>query len=213
MLNQKRTHKERAHETKAEKKIEEIIDVGCGNHCRGDIGIDVARTRECDVIGDAHFLPFRDGCFEHLFAQALLEHLQNPSEGLGEFMRVLKANGTATLIVPKPWFTNNCRFILVRFLLNLPLSLLPSLWKPQFARLTWLKRDKRTRHKSIITKSYMERQAIKNRFEIVEFKEMEDVFYYFFPRRVLRRWRVLRKFFSFKPKLYDCHSFVCRKLH
>lgn len=188
-----------------------VLDVGCGDYCRGDVGIDVARTKECHVIGDAHFLPFRDGCFDRLVAQALLEHLENPTQGLREFMRVLEPNGTVTMIVPKPWFTNNCRFILVRFILNLPMSLFPNLFKPQFARLTWLKKELRTRHKSVITQRYITEQSRKIGFEIVEFKEMEDLFYYYFPRRLIRKYGWLRRLFQFKPKLYGGHKIVCQK--
>jgi ubiquinone/menaquinone biosynthesis C-methylase UbiE len=184
------------------------LDVGCGDRGQGDVNLDVVRTKDCNIIGDTSFLPFRDNCFNNLVAQALLEHLENPTQGLREFMRVLKPNGTVMMIVPKPWLTNNSRFLLIRFILNLPITLFPQFLKNNFKSLRRLKKEPRMRHKSIITKTYMEQQAQKIGFQIIEFTEMEDLFYYYFPRRKRQK---LRKLFQFKPKLYHCHKIVCQK--
>lgn len=187
------------------------IDVGCGVNAQGDVNLDTARTTDCNIVGDACFLPFRDRCFNNLIAQMVLEHLGNPNQGLYEFMRVLKPNGTATLIVPKPWFTNNSRFHLVRFVLNLPITLFPQFLKHIFTASRRLRREPRMRHKAIITRGYMEQQAKKIGFKIVEFTEMEDLFYFYFTKRILRKWRKIRKLFQFKPRLYDSHKIVCQK--
>ena len=181
------------------------LDVGCGDRGKGDVNLDVVRTKDCNIIGNACSLPFQDSCFNHLIAQALLEHLENPTQALREFMRVLKPNGTAMMIVPKPWLTNNSRFHLIRFILNLPITLFPQFLKHEFMALRRLKREPRMRHKAIITRAYMEQQAQKIRFAIKEFTEMEDLFYYYFPRRKRQR---LRKLFQSKPKLYHCHKIV-----
>lgn len=184
------------------------IDIGCGIHAQGDVNLDVVRTKDCDIIGDACSLPFPDNCFNHLIAQALLEHLDNPTQGLHEFFRVLRPKGTAMMIVPKPWLTNNNLFLLVRFLLNLPITLFPQFLKQEFTSLRKLKKEPRMRHKSIITRAYMEQQAQRIGFKIIEFTEMEDLFYYYFPRKKRRK---LRKLFQFKPKLHHCHKIVCQK--
>jgi hypothetical protein len=42
------------------------LDVGCGKHKRGDIGIDYSRDSEADIIADACYLPFKDEVFERL---------------------------------------------------------------------------------------------------------------------------------------------------
>lgn len=187
------------------------LDVGCGDFCRGDICLDVVKTKDCNILGDACSLPFQNNCFDHLIAQALLEHLENPTEGLREFMRVLKPNGTATIIVPKPWFTNNSRFYFVRFMLNLPLSLFPPFLNHEFMSLRRLKRERRMQHKSVISQAYMEKQARKLSFKILQYIEIEDLFCFYFPRRLLRKYGKLRKLFKFKPKLYDAHKIVCQK--
>lgn len=187
------------------------LDVGCGDRGKGNVNLDAVRTKDCNIIGDACFLPFRHNCFDNLIAQMVLEHLADPSQGLYEFMRVLKPNGTATMIIPKPWFTNNSRFHLIRFILNLPITLFPQFLKHLFMASRRLKREPRMRHKSIITRAYMEQQAQKIGFEIIEFTEMEDLFYFYFPRRILKKWQKFRKLFKFKPKLYDSHKIVCQK--
>lgn len=189
------------------------LDVGCGDRGQGDVNLDVVRTKDCDIIGNACFLPFQDNCFNHLIAQALLEHLENPTLALREFMRVLKPNGTCMMIVPTPWFTNNSRFHLVRFILNLPITFFPQFMKHLFMASRRLKREPRMRHKSIITRAYMKQQAQKIGFEVTEFTGMEDVFYYYFPRRILRKSQKLRTIFQFKPKLYDCHKIICQKTY
>ena len=187
------------------------IDIGCGVHAQGDVNLDVVYTKNCNLVGDACFLPFRHNCFDNLIAQMVLEHLANPSQGLCEFMRVLKPNGTATMIVPKPWFTNNSRFHLIRFILNLPITLFPQFLKHEFMALRRLKREPRMRHKAVITRAYMEQQAKKIGFKVIEFTEMEDLFYFYFTKKILKKWQKFRKLFQFKPKLYDSHKIVCQK--
>ena len=45
------------------------------------------------MFGDAHFLPFRAGAFDVVFAYAVLEHLYNPFLALAEVRRVLRPGG------------------------------------------------------------------------------------------------------------------------
>lgn len=184
------------------------LDVGCGDYCRGDVCFDITKTKECNIVGDASSLPFQNNCFEDLIAQALLEHLENPTQALEQFIRVLKPNGTVTMIIPKPWFTNNSRFHLVRFFLNLPMTLSPKFLRFEFMSLRRLKTERRMQHKRVITRRYIEQQADKLGFEIMEFKEIEDIFFSYFQGRKRQK---LARLFQFKPKLYDCHKIVLKK--
>lgn len=51
-------------------------------------------VRQADIFD----LPFEDGYFDHIFLCFVLEHLPNPIEALNKLKRVLKPNGTITLI-------------------------------------------------------------------------------------------------------------------
>lgn len=185
------------------------LDVGCGDRGQGDVNLDVVRTKDCNVIGDACFLPFRHNCFDNLIAQHVLEHLMKPNKGLHEIIRVLKPYGVATIIVPKPFFINNSFAKLMVFLLNLPLSLFPDRLKPLFKSLRRLKKGTRMRHKGVITRAYMEKQAKKIGFEILEFTEMEDILYCFFQGRKRQK---LGKLFEFKPRIFGSYKIKCQKL-
>ena len=66
------------------------LDVGCGKRKRGDIGVDINRNSEADVIADAHFLCFRESSFGQLSAYALLEHVNKSNKILAEMKHVCK---------------------------------------------------------------------------------------------------------------------------
>lgn len=53
-----------------------------------------------DVVCDAHYLPFKNACFDGCFAYALLEHVDNPLLVLKEINRVLKVGGWLRVLVP-----------------------------------------------------------------------------------------------------------------
>jgi SAM-dependent methyltransferase len=53
------------------------------------------------VCGDARAIPFRDGAFDIVFHQGLLEHFRNPIEILAENRRVLKEGGHLLIDVPQ----------------------------------------------------------------------------------------------------------------
>ncbi len=53
--------------------------------------------------GDAFSLPFREGTFDLVFHQGLLEHFRNPEEMLSEHHRVLKRGGHILVDVPQRW--------------------------------------------------------------------------------------------------------------
>jgi len=73
-----------------------VLDVGAGNRRLEDprvVRMDVVWTPHVDVIGDAHALPFRDGCLAFVLASAVWEHLRDPFEAAREVWRVLAPGG------------------------------------------------------------------------------------------------------------------------
>lgn len=69
------------------------LDVGCGKNKRAEIGIDRFKSKGVDVVADMHYLPFRDGTFESVISNNVLEHSYNPKTLLDEQNRVLKPKG------------------------------------------------------------------------------------------------------------------------
>lgn len=57
------------------------------------VELDVAFGPRCSLISDAHDIPFRDGVFDGVVAQAVLEHVLDPYRVVSEIHRVLKKDG------------------------------------------------------------------------------------------------------------------------
>jgi SAM-dependent methyltransferase len=57
------------------------------------VGTDVYASPNTAVVADGHFLPFRDGTFDAVWIQAVLEHVLDPPAVVAEIHRVLKPNG------------------------------------------------------------------------------------------------------------------------
>ena len=74
-----------------------ILDVGCGKRKRGDIGVDISRETQADIIADAHYLPFKNEVFSKVVSVVVLEHSPCPLAFLKEIYRVLKPNGILEL--------------------------------------------------------------------------------------------------------------------
>ena len=53
--------------------------------------------RNTDVVGDAHYLPFRNGIFDCVFAFNVFEHLEHPRRAAAEILRVLKNGGSLVI--------------------------------------------------------------------------------------------------------------------
>ena len=70
-----------------------ILDIGCGKHSRGDIGIDYSKDSDATIVADSHFLPFKNEVFDEVVSVTVLEHSPNPLQFLKEQRRVLKKNG------------------------------------------------------------------------------------------------------------------------
>lgn len=79
------------------------LDIGCGeNKKKGMIGLDLRRTPSADVITDAHFLHFKDGSFDYVFSNHIIEHFshRDVSDVLAEWVRVLKMGKTIEIRCP-----------------------------------------------------------------------------------------------------------------
>jgi SAM-dependent methyltransferase len=57
------------------------------------VGTDVYASPNTQVVADGHFLPFRDGVFDGVWIQAVLEHVLDPPALVAEIHRVLKPAG------------------------------------------------------------------------------------------------------------------------
>jgi SAM-dependent methyltransferase len=57
------------------------------------VGTDVYASPNTQVVADGHFLPFRDGVFDGVWIQAVLEHVLDPPALVAEIHRVLKPTG------------------------------------------------------------------------------------------------------------------------
>jgi len=86
------------------------LDVGCGHNpdtaetknwfgMKNSVAIDIRRGI-ADVQADAMRLPFSNGYFETVTASEILEHLDNPTQALREWRRVLKPEGKLFVTVP-----------------------------------------------------------------------------------------------------------------
>jgi len=100
------------------------LDIGSGEAPKGDINVDIYRSKNVTVVADAQFLPFKDDCFGKINSSQLLEHLDDPRLCAKEVNRVLDPNGTATLDFPRKFLGSNCRFRILELFLNFPFSLL-----------------------------------------------------------------------------------------
>lgn len=73
-----------------------VLDCGAGGRRMPDrrvIALEYARHPCNDVQGDALRLPFRDGCFDLVLSQAVLEHVTDPALAVREMSRVLRPGG------------------------------------------------------------------------------------------------------------------------
>lgn len=64
-------------------------DLECGLH-----------NENIDIYSPLHEIPVKEGHFDSIICNAVLEHVINPDETLEEFRRVLKPGGTLYLCVP-----------------------------------------------------------------------------------------------------------------
>jgi SAM-dependent methyltransferase len=82
------------------------LDVGCGPHKRGDIGIDYSKESCADIVADSHFLPFKEKVFDKVISVTVIEHSPNALNFLKEQARVLKRQGRVELITDNAQYYN-----------------------------------------------------------------------------------------------------------
>lgn len=84
------------------------LDVGCGEHKRGNIGVDCRKVAGVDYVVDLNkeLLPFADGSFETVVSYHLVEHLKFPELTIKEMVRVAKKN---VMIVTHHRFSSDAR--------------------------------------------------------------------------------------------------------
>jgi len=73
------------------------LDIGCGRDKHGDIGIDILRTDQVDVIATAEYLPFVSHSFTEVFSRECLSAAEfegSLRKAIDEVVRVLKSDGT-----------------------------------------------------------------------------------------------------------------------
>jgi SAM-dependent methyltransferase len=73
---------------------------GAGRAVDGYVNLDLFAVPGVDVAADAHALPFRDGQFQRVACDAVLEHVRSPEQVVREIRRVLAPGGYAHLVTP-----------------------------------------------------------------------------------------------------------------
>ena len=120
--------------THADGRPDRVLDAGCG---QGEVlaefkrfgvpvdyyGVDLAvgdPTWEFKVsaVADVRRLPFRDGSFDKVICNQVLEHVDEPDAVLGEFARVLRPGGRLFLSVPFVWHLHQEPYDRFRFSRN-----------------------------------------------------------------------------------------------
>ncbi len=79
-----------------------LLNVGSGpTRLHPDvINVDLFPFQHVDVLADATHLPFRDGMFDAICSDQVLEHVPQPANVVAEILRVTKPGGTIYLGVP-----------------------------------------------------------------------------------------------------------------
>lgn len=79
------------------------LNLGGGNEELGfkrEVNVDINQFPKVDVVADAKQLPFREGLFDLVIADALLEHVGEPNSIIREIYRVLKKRGKVYATIP-----------------------------------------------------------------------------------------------------------------
>jgi SAM-dependent methyltransferase len=76
------------------------IGGGPNRHHPSLTNVNIGPFPNVDIVGDAHELPYRDGCVDRIDCQAVLEHLKAPQKAVREMARVLKPGGRVYAVTP-----------------------------------------------------------------------------------------------------------------
>jgi SAM-dependent methyltransferase len=79
-----------------------ILDIGCGNRrlAKNVINFDIEKEHNINVVGDGHFLPFKENSFDLIICQAVLEHVIKPQVVVDDIYNTLKCNGIVYAEIP-----------------------------------------------------------------------------------------------------------------
>ncbi len=88
-----------------------LLDLGCGGkpyrsmfqNVERYIGLDVQRSANVDVVGNGMRLPFRNGTFNTILCNEVLEHVPEPGDLMAEVTRALAPGGCLLLTTPQTW--------------------------------------------------------------------------------------------------------------
>jgi SAM-dependent methyltransferase len=72
-----------------------VLNLGCGEtrYGRNHINLDIAVSREVDIVADAYKLPFKNNTFDYVFSGAVLEHVRRPYIAVEEIFRISTPGG------------------------------------------------------------------------------------------------------------------------
>lgn len=73
---------------------------GAGRRVDGYINLDLFPMPGVDIAADAERMPFRDGVFQRIECDAVLEHVRKPEEVMQQIRRVLAPGGYLHLVTP-----------------------------------------------------------------------------------------------------------------
>jgi len=80
-----------------------ILDLGCGNRkLPGSIGIDINSNTDADIVHNLNEFPypFEDSAFDEIYADNVIEHLDDVLNVMEELQRISKPNALIKIIVP-----------------------------------------------------------------------------------------------------------------
>lgn len=84
-----------------------ILNIGSGptNVHRNVVNVDLYPFKNVDILASAEALPFRDGVFDVVCSDQVLEHVRDPKKVVSEMLRVLRPGGLAYVGTPFifPW--------------------------------------------------------------------------------------------------------------
>jgi SAM-dependent methyltransferase len=88
-----------------------VLHLGPGREDRLGVSIDIAAALRPSVVGDLARppFPFRDSCFDAVYAFSVLEHLPGLLDAMAEIHRVLRPGGFVSILTPH--FSNDASFI------------------------------------------------------------------------------------------------------
>ncbi|MBU2536717.1 MAG: class I SAM-dependent methyltransferase [Chloroflexota bacterium] len=78
------------------------LNIGSGglqssNYFPNVIGLDISKAATPDILGDSHYLPFKEESFDVILCTEVLEHLKQPQKAIDEMRRVVKRGGELLL--------------------------------------------------------------------------------------------------------------------